>query len=78
MGETFRSFVVQKDLPSPSGEPLAYSPNRAAIVIGVSPRSVYQKIATGDLRSYKDGKRRLIPYSELQDYVNRQFNGGAK
>lgn len=54
-------------------QPLAHSPDRAAIRIGKSTRSIYELIATGEIRSYKDGKRRLIPDSELQSYVQRKF-----
>lgn len=54
-------------------QPLAYSPDRAAIRIGKSTRSIYELIATGEIRSYKDGKRRLIPDTELQNYVKRKF-----
>ena len=54
-------------------EPLAHSPDKAAIRIGESTRAVYTHIATGELRSYKVGKRRLIPESELQSYVQRKI-----
>lgn len=46
-------------------EPLAHSPDSAAKRIGESVRAVYTHIATGKLRSYKSGKRRLIPETEL-------------
>jgi excisionase family DNA binding protein len=54
-------------------QPLAHSPDRAAIRIGKSTRSIYELIATGEIRSYKDGKRRLIPDTELQNYVQRKM-----
>lgn len=54
-------------------EPLAYSPDDAAKRIGISTRAVYCHIATGELRSYKDGKRRLIPETECQGYVQRRM-----
>ena len=53
-------------------EPLAHSPDRAAHRIGVSTRAVYTLIASGELRSYKDGKRRLIPDTECQRHVQRK------
>jgi excisionase family DNA binding protein len=58
-------------------QPLAYSPDRAAIRIGKSTRSIYELIATGEIRSYKDGKRRLIPETELQSYVQRKMAQAA-
>lgn len=58
-------------------QPLAHSPDRAAIRIGTSTRSVYVLIATGEIRSYKDGKRRLIPDTELQNYVQRKMAEAA-
>jgi excisionase family DNA binding protein len=54
-------------------QPLAYSPDKAAIRIGKSTRSVYELIARGEIRSYRDGKRRLIPDTELQNYVQRKL-----
>lgn len=54
-------------------EPLAHSPDRAAQRLGISTRAVYTHIATGELRSFKDGKRRLIPETELQRYVQRKM-----
>lgn len=57
----------------PNVEPLAHSPDRAAKRLGISTRAVYTYIATGELRSFKDGKRRLIPDSECQRYVQRKM-----
>ena len=54
-------------------EPLTYSPDRAAQRLGISTRAVYTHIATGELRSFKDGKRRLIPETELQRFVRRKL-----
>lgn len=54
-------------------EPLAHSPDRAAQRLGISTRAVYALIATGELRSFKDGKRRLIPDSECQRRVQRKM-----
>lgn len=62
---------------SPKPEPLAHSPDRAAIRLGISTRSVYLHIQTGELRSFKDGKRRLIPDTELQRFVQRKLAEAA-
>ena len=59
-------------------EPLAHSPDRAGQRVGVSTRAVYELIASGELRSFKCGKRRLIPEVELQNFVTRRMNQAAK
>jgi excisionase family DNA binding protein len=58
-------------------EPLAHSPDRAAQRLGISTRAVYMHIASGELRSFKDGKRRLIPDLELQRFVQRRMAAAA-
>ena len=59
-------------------DPLAHSPERAAQRIGgVSVRQVYVLIAAGELRSFKSGKRRLIPDNELQSYIARKMAEAA-
>lgn len=58
-------------------EPLAHSPDSAAQRLGIPLRSVYTLIANGELRSYKDGKRRLIPDSECQRHVQRKLAAAA-
>jgi excisionase family DNA binding protein len=63
--------------PAPAVEPLAHSPPRAAQRLGISTRAVYSHIATGELRSFKDGKRRLIPDTELQRFVARRMAAAA-
>lgn len=54
-------------------EPLAHSPESAAQRLSIPVRSVYTLISTGELRSYKDGKRRLIPDTECQRHVQRKM-----
>lgn len=58
-------------------EPLAHSPEGAAKRIGESTRAIYTYIARGELKSYKAGKRRLIPDTELQRYVQRKMAQAA-
>ncbi len=62
---------------APIFEPLAHSPERAAQRLGLSTRAVYMHIAKGELRSFKDGKRRLIPDVELQRFVQRKMAEAA-
>jgi len=60
-----------------TNEPLAHSPDRAAQRLGISTRAIYTHIATGELRSFKDGKRRLIPETELRSFVTRKMAAAA-
>lgn len=62
----------------PTVEPLAHSPDRAAQRLGISTRAVYALIATGELRSFKKGKRRLIPDTECQRLVLREMAQAVK
>jgi excisionase family DNA binding protein len=54
-------------------EPLAHSPEGAAKRLGISTRAVYTAIAQGELRSFKIGKRRLIPDTECQRLVQQKM-----
>lgn len=62
---------------APKLQPLAHSPDSAAQRLGVSTRSVYNLIATGELKSFKIGKRRLITDPELQRLVERKQQAAA-
>ena len=58
--------------------PLAHSPDHAAQRIGIPTRAIYTAIASGELRSFKIGKRRLITDEECQRLVQRrQAQAGA-
>jgi excisionase family DNA binding protein len=52
---------------------LAFSPEQAGKRIGTSTRAIYTLIASGELASFKLGKRRLIPDSELQRLIERRL-----
>lgn len=45
--------------------------------LGVSERQVYKLIATGELRSFKIGRRRLVPREEKQRLVDRKMAEAA-
>ena len=53
-------------------DPLAHSPDRAGVRLGISTRAVYEHIASGELRSFKVGKRRLVTDSECQAFIARR------
>ncbi len=50
-------------------ERLAYRPNEAARVIGLSRDMIYKAIGDGSLRSMKVGGARLITKESLQNYL---------
>ena len=52
--------------------PLAHSPDRAGVRLGISTRAVYEHIASGELRSFKVGKRRLVTDTECQAFIARR------
>ena len=55
-------------------EPLTHSVEDAAKRIGnTSVRTVYNLLACGELKSFKVGKRRRIPDTECQRFVERQM-----
>lgn len=60
-----------------TSDPLAHSPESAAKRIGTNTRAVYSLIASGELRSFKLGKRRLIPDAECQRLVQRKMAEAA-
>lgn len=62
---------------TPNLDPLAHSPDSAAKRIGTNTRAIYNLLASGELRSFKLGKRRLIPDAELQSFIERRMAEGA-
>lgn len=54
-------------------DPLAHSPESAARRIGIATRAVYTLMEQGELKSFKLGKRRLIPDAECQRLVERKI-----
>lgn len=48
---------------------LAYSVPDAARMLGISPRAIYNRLANGELRSFRVGPRRLISLDALKDYI---------
>lgn len=50
-------------------EPKVVRPARAAALIGVSHPHFRRLIASGEIRSFKSGRARLIPVDELDRWV---------
>ena len=49
--------------------PLAYRIERAAERLGIGRTTAYAEVASGRLRSFRVGKRRLVPASALAEYI---------
>ncbi len=50
-------------------ERLAFRPNEAARVMGVSRDLIFQWLRTGELRSIRIGAARLIPRQALEEFL---------
>ena len=50
---------------------LAYSPQGAALASSLSIRKIREAIATGELRSRKKGRRRIILAGDLNRYLRK-------
>jgi excisionase family DNA binding protein len=58
--------------------PLSVSVEDAARIVGYSRSGVYELIASGDLKAFKVGRRRLILMTELKAWVERAAKDGAR
>ncbi|WP_286800393.1 helix-turn-helix domain-containing protein [Pseudomonas sp. UBA4034] len=58
--------------------PLAVSVEDAARVVGYSRSGVYELIASGNLKAFKLGRRRLILMTELKAWIERAAKEGAR
>jgi excisionase family DNA binding protein len=61
--------VTINDTETRAGERLAYSPAEAAEAMGVSKEHVHNLIRTGELKSRKSGRRRLISRRAIEDFL---------
>jgi excisionase family DNA binding protein len=57
---------------SPRAERLAYSPEEAADLLGISRELVHDLLRTGQLGSVKAGRRRLIGKHHLEAFLARE------
>ncbi|WP_223543709.1 helix-turn-helix domain-containing protein [Pseudomonas sp. BF-B-28] len=58
--------------------PLSVSVEDAARIVGYSRSGVYELIASGDLKAFKLGRRRLILMTELKAWIERAAKNGAR
>ena len=49
--------------------PLMYRVDEAAVALRLSRSSIYELIRSGQLRTVKHGRRRLVPVTALAEYV---------
>jgi excisionase family DNA binding protein len=63
--------MIDNNIPDTGpGEPrLAFSPDEVAAALGISRELVHDLIRTGQLRSVKAGRRRLISRQHLEDFL---------
>lgn len=54
---------------SEAHEPLSYSVPAAAKIVGLSERTMWDKVKFNEIESYRDGGRRLISRRALKAYV---------
>lgn len=52
-----------------------YGVDEAAIALRLSRSLIYELIRSGRLRSVKQGRRRLVPVSALEEYVDSLESG---
>ncbi|MFV3305805.1 helix-turn-helix domain-containing protein [Pseudomonas sp. NY15181] len=58
--------------------PLAVGPEDAGRISGHTRSAIYEAIASGDLPSFKSGKRRLILIKQLEAWLNRLAKENAR
>jgi excisionase family DNA binding protein len=51
--------------------PVLLRPDEAAAVLRIGRTKVFELIRTGELRSFKLGRARLVPSSAVAEYVNQ-------
>ncbi len=64
----------------PSLEPLAFPIKLAAKLLNLSTAALYNRINSGELRSYKVGPKRMISRAALVDFIEareREASGAA-
>jgi excisionase family DNA binding protein len=57
---------------------LAVSPAEAAAMAGVGRTKLYEALRTGELPSFKIGKRRLVQVAQIQSWMDRLENGAQQ
>lgn len=55
--------------------PLAVRPGEAARLLGLSERTIRSLVASGEIPSRKVGAARLIPYADLERWLQQSEHG---
>jgi excisionase family DNA binding protein len=55
--------------------PLVVSPENAAVMLATSKATIYQLLAAGELKSFKDGKLRKIVVKSIEEYIKKKQLG---
>ena len=50
---------------------MVYSPTEASNTIGVSKRTIYRKIESGELQAYRIGRDLRIRWADMEDWLDR-------
>jgi excisionase family DNA binding protein len=53
---------------------LAVKPEEAARMVGLSRTKFFEHLAKGEIRSFKDGRSRLIPVESLKEWIAKQLD----
>jgi excisionase family DNA binding protein len=53
---------------------LAFSVDESAEILGIGPSLAKELIRTGELRSIKVGRRRLVAWADLETFVDHRRN----
>jgi excisionase family DNA binding protein len=56
---------------------LAYRPNQAAAALGIGRDKLFELLAAGEIRSFREGRTRIIPANSLQEYIDRRMAEGS-
>ena len=56
---------------------LTANPDRAAERLGLGRTKTYELIRTGELRSLKVGRRRLVPLEAIDEFLRQSSTSGA-
>ena len=53
---------------------LLYTPEEAAVLLSMSRSRVYVLLSRQRIGSIKEGRRRLVPFIELESYIQRRIH----
>lgn len=57
-------------------KPISISPKQAGELVGVTRNAIYDAINNGELDSFKNGRRRLIRFVDLESWINKKAEEG--